>query len=100
MLAARRESEFASAVDQLVEAYPKSIRLAEFWGAMYNELNRETKYFEALVLLFDLYLANDRIPQACESLEKLVEIDPYDSRNQQRMDQLQGRADDSLLSTG
>ena len=30
---------------------------------------------------------------ACESLEKLVEIDPYDSRNQERMDQLQGRAD-------
>ena len=98
MLAARRESEFASAVDQLVEAYPKSIRLAEFWGAMYGELNRETKYFEALVFLFDLYLANDQLPGACESLEKLVEIDPYDSRNQQRMDLLQGRADDAFLS--
>ena len=37
-------------------------------------------------------------PGACESLEKLVEIDPYDSRNQQRMDLLQGRADDAFLS--
>jgi diguanylate cyclase (GGDEF)-like protein len=98
MLAARRESEFASAVDQLVEAYPKSIPLAEFWGAMYSELNRETKYFDALVLLFDLYLANDQLSPACESLEKLVDIDPYDSRNQQRMDLLQGRADDAFLS--
>ncbi len=98
MLAARRESEFAAAVDQLVQAYPKSIRLAEFCGAMYSELNRETKYFEALVLLFDLYLANDRISNACESLEKLVEIDPYDSRNQERMDVLQGKADDAFLS--
>ena len=98
MLAARRESEFASAVDQLVEAYPKSIRLAEFWGAMYSELNRETKYFDALVHLFDLYLANDQFAGACESLEKLVEIDPYDSRNQQRMDLLQGRADAAILS--
>ena len=97
MLAARRESEFASAVDQLVEAYPKSLRLAEFWGAMYAELNRETKYFDALVLLFDLYLANDQLSGACESLEKLVDIDPYDSRNQQRMDLLQGRADTAFL---
>jgi diguanylate cyclase (GGDEF)-like protein len=98
MLAARRESELASAVDQLVQAYPKSIPLAEFWGALYSELNRETKYFEALVSLFDLYLANDRISEACESLEKLIEIDPYDARNQGRLDQLQGRADAALLS--
>src|SRR5271169_2046623 len=62
MMAARRESEFASAVDHLVEAYPQSIRLAEFWCAMYSELNRETKYFDALVFLFDLYLSNNQIP--------------------------------------
>jgi diguanylate cyclase (GGDEF)-like protein len=98
MLAARRESEFASAVDQFAEAYPKSLRLTEFWGAMYAELNRETKYFDALVRLFDLRLANDQLPGACQALEKLVDIDPYDSRNQQRMDLLQGRADAAFLS--
>lgn len=98
MLAGRRESEMASAVDQLVQAYPKSIRLAEFRGALYSELNRETKYFESLMVMFDLYLANERIPQACESLEKLVEIDPYDSGNQERMNQLQGRADAAFLA--
>jgi diguanylate cyclase (GGDEF)-like protein len=97
MLAARRDSEFASAVDQLVEAYPKSLRLAEFCAAMYAELNREAKYFDALSLLFDLYLANNQLAGACESLEKLVEIDPYDSRNQQRMGMLQGRADTAFL---
>ena len=98
MLAARRESEFASAVDQFIEAYPKSLGLAEFSAAMYSELNRETKYFDALVRLFDLRLANDQLPGACETLERLVDIDPYDSRNQQRMDLIQGRADDAVLS--
>jgi GGDEF domain-containing protein/tetratricopeptide (TPR) repeat protein len=98
MLAARRESEFASAVDHLVEAYPKLVRLAEFWAAMYSELNRETKYFFALEHLFDLHLENDQVSQACESLEKLVEIDPYDSRNEERMGLLQGRADADTLS--
>jgi diguanylate cyclase (GGDEF)-like protein len=98
MMAARRESEFAAAVDHLAEAFPQSIPLAEFRAALYGELNRETKYFNASAQLFDLYLAGNRIPEACQMLHKLVDIDPYDSRNQSRMDLLQGRADDALLN--
>ena len=98
MLAARRETEFASAVDQLVGAFPKSLRLAQFWAAFYAEINRETKYFDAVVRLFDLNLASDQLPGACDALEKLVEIDPYDSRNQGRLDLLKGRASDDFLS--
>jgi GGDEF domain-containing protein/tetratricopeptide (TPR) repeat protein len=98
MLAARRESEFASSVDHLVEAFPKSLRLAEFWAAFYAEINRESKYFDALARLFDVSVANDQFSGASEALEKLAEIDPYDSRNQVRLDQLKGRASDELLS--
>ena len=98
MLAARRESEFASAVDHLVDAFPKSLHLAQFWAAFYGEINRETKYFDALVRIFDLNLANDQLPGACDALERLVEIDPYDSRNQGRVDLLKGRASDEFLS--
>jgi GGDEF domain-containing protein/tetratricopeptide (TPR) repeat protein len=98
MLAARRESEFASSVDHLVEAFPACLPLAEFRAVFYSEINRETMYFDALVRLFDLYIAKDQLPGACESLERLVEIDPYDSRNQQRIDLLKGRANDEFLS--
>ena len=98
MLAARRDSEFASALDQLVEAFPKSLPLAQFWAAFYSEINRETKYFDALGRLFDLNLANGQLPGACEAFEKLVEIDPYDARNQGRLDLLHGRASDEYLS--
>ncbi|HSZ20892.1 MAG TPA: tetratricopeptide repeat protein [Candidatus Acidoferrum sp.] len=98
MLKARRESEFAIAVDQLAEAFPKSLRLAEFWAALYCDLNRETKYFDALARLFDLGIENNQLSNACDALDKLVEIDPYDSRNQGRLDQLKGRAGDDFLS--
>src|SRR5579862_3920373 len=98
MIAARRESEFAAALDQLVEAFPKSLLLVQFWAAMYGEINRESKYFDALVHLFDLNLADSQLPGACETFEKLVEIDPYDSRNQQRLDLLKGRASEDFLS--
>jgi len=98
MFAARRESEFATAVDQLVESFPNSLPLAQFWAALYAELNRETKYFDALARLFDLNLANGQIPAACEEFEKLVESDPYDSRHQERLDRLKDRAGDEFLS--
>ena len=98
MLAARRESEFASSVDNLANSSPDSLRLAEFRASFYSEINRETMYFDALVRLFDLYTAKGQLPGACEALERLVEIDPYDSRNQQRIDALKGRADEAFLS--
>jgi diguanylate cyclase (GGDEF)-like protein len=98
MLAAKRESEFASPLDQLVDAFPKSLGLAKFWAALYAEINRESKYFDALVRLFDLNIAAGEIQGASDTFERLVEIDPYDARNQARFDQLKGRASDEFLS--
>lgn len=97
MVTARRESEFSTQLDVLVESYPQSIVLAEFSAAAYSELNRETKYFDALVRLFDIYLAADKVLGAGNALEKLVDIDPYDSRNQHRLDRLAGRADPAFV---
>jgi diguanylate cyclase (GGDEF)-like protein len=97
MLGTAKESEFASAVDQLLEANPKSLRLAVFWSAMYGEMNRETKYFETVVRLFDLYLATGQVAGAVEALDKLIDIDPYDFRNQERVNLLEGLADSTML---
>ena len=98
MIAARRDSEFATDVDQLIAEFPNSIPLAEFSAAMYSELNRESRYFDSLVALFDLYLANQQIQGACETLDRLIEIDPYDSRNHGRMEKLEGKADPAFLA--
>lgn len=98
MLAAKRESEFGSSLDQLVEAFPKSLALVKFWAAFYGEINREAKYFDALARLFDLSIETGQVAAACETFEKLVEIDAYDARNQQRFEQLQGRAPEEFLN--
>jgi diguanylate cyclase (GGDEF)-like protein len=98
MVAAQCEGEFGSQLDALVESFPTTIPLAEFWAAAYAEMNRETKYFDALVRLFDLYLAAGNLTGACETLDKLVEIDPYDSRNQRRIESLEGRGDAAYLA--
>jgi len=97
MYGARREAELVSQIERLAASYPKSLALAETVAHLYEELNRETKYFDALVRLFDLYLAAERVPDACEILDRLVDIDPYDYRNQERIAHLEGKADPVFL---
>jgi diguanylate cyclase (GGDEF)-like protein len=97
MFEARCEDDFAALLDRVAEANPASVPLTEFWGAVYNELNREAKYFDVLVRLFDLYLEKGNLLGACETLERLVDIDAYDFRNQERIERLKGRVDPAFL---
>ena len=98
MSAAHRDNDFAARLDALVEAHAASLPLAEFWASVYAQLNRETKYFDALVRLFDLYIAGKNVQRACDTFEKLVDIDSYDARNQKRFSQLEAQADAAFLS--
>src|SRR3984957_6391290 len=92
----RKDGEFAIQADRLATTYPDSLPVAEVVAKLYEELNRETKYFDALVRLFDLYLIADQLKHACETLDRLVDIDPYDYRNQERIAKLEGRAEQAL----
>lgn len=97
MRAGRRDAELSSQIDRLAAAYPNSLPLAETVARTYEELNRETKYFDALVRLFDLYLSAGRMKEACEALDRLVDIDPYDYRNHERISKLEGNVDPAFL---
>jgi diguanylate cyclase (GGDEF)-like protein len=97
MFADKKQNEFAVQLDVVGEKYPQSQGVLEFWAALYNELNRESKYFEILIKLFDVYAQTGNIPKASEALEKLVDIDAYDYRNQERLESLRGRVDDTFF---
>src|SRR6202453_455902 len=97
MRASRKEMELAEQMDHLAVLYPSSVALAEVVARLYEELNRETKYFDALVRLFDLYLAAGQMKEACEALDRLVDIDPYDYRNQERIAKLEGKVDPAFM---
>jgi diguanylate cyclase (GGDEF)-like protein len=99
MRSLRKEAELCSHVDKLATQFPASLRLAETVAHLYEELNRETKYFDALVKLFDLYLIAGRMREACDALDRLVDIDPYDYRNQERIAQLEGKVDPAFLQS-
>src|SRR5258707_10405374 len=95
MFADKRQNDFATLMDGVGEKYPHSQTILEFWASIHNELNRESQYFEVLIKLFDVYLASGNVKKAAESLERLVDIDAYDYRNQERLELLRGKVDDA-----
>src|SRR6267378_446621 len=97
MFADKRQNDFAALMDGVGAKHPHSQAILEFWASIHNELNRESQYFEVLIRLFDLYLTSGNVVKAAESLERLVDIDAYDYRNQERMEKLRGRVDDAHL---
>src|SRR5579872_1636733 len=97
MFADKKQNEFAVQMDGIGAKHTDSLPVIEFWAQLYNELNRETQYFEILIKLFDAHLAAGNIPKACDTVEKLLDIDAYDHRNQERIALLKGKADDGFF---
>jgi len=97
MFADKRQNDFATHLDEVASKHPHSQSMMEFWATVYNELNRESQYFEILVKLFDVYFNAGDFRKACDSLERLVDIDAYDYRNQERMEKLRPHVDDAFV---
>jgi diguanylate cyclase (GGDEF)-like protein len=97
MFADKRQNEFTTQVEELAAKHPESLPILEFWAALYNELNRESQLFEVLIRLFDANYNSGNFPKSSEVLERLVDIDSYDYRNQERLDKLRGRVDEAFL---
>jgi diguanylate cyclase (GGDEF)-like protein len=97
MFSDKKQNDFITQMDVVIENHPQSQGILEFSAVLYNELNRESKYFEILIKLFDVYVQVGAIPKACDALEKLVDIDAYDYRNQERLEMLRSRVDDSFF---
>src|SRR5271166_4246184 len=97
MFAAKNQVDFTTQLEELGAKHPESVPILEFWAALYNELNRESQYFEVLIRLFDANFNSGNFAKSSEVLERLVEIDSYDYRNQQRLEKLRGRVDETFL---
>ncbi len=97
LFADRKPSEFTAQLEALGAKHPESTSILEFWSGIYNELNRESQYFEVLIKLFDAHFNSGNFQKASEVLDRLVDIDSYDYRNQARLEKLRGHADETFL---
>ncbi|HTZ33551.1 MAG TPA: diguanylate cyclase [Methylomirabilota bacterium] len=97
MFADKKQNEFVAQMQEIGAKHPESVPILEFWAALYNELNRESQYFEVLIRIFDANFNSGNFAKASEALEHLVDIDSYDYRNQERLEKLRGRVDEGFL---
>jgi len=97
MFADKKYDDFTTQVQELGAKHPESMPILEFWAALYSELNRESQYFEVLIKLFDAHFNSGNFAKSGEVLERLVDIDSYDYRNQERFQRLHGRVDEGFL---
>ncbi|HET6928811.1 MAG TPA: tetratricopeptide repeat protein [Candidatus Acidoferrum sp.] len=97
LFADKKSVAFTTQLEALGAKHPESTPILEFWAALYNELNRESQYFEVLIRLFDANFNSGIFPKACETLDRLVDIDSYDYRCQERLERLKGHADEAFL---
>ena len=97
MFADKKQNDFVTQVEELGAKHPESLPILEFWAGLYNELNRESQYFEVLIRLFDANYNSGNFTKSSEVLERLVDIDSYDYRNQARLEKLRGRVDEGFL---
>jgi diguanylate cyclase (GGDEF)-like protein len=97
MFADRNQDAFMAQMEELGGKHPESLPVLEFWAGLYNELNRESQYFEVLIRVFDANFNSGSFEKANEILERLVDIDSYDYRNQERLEKLRGRVDERFL---
>jgi tetratricopeptide (TPR) repeat protein len=97
LFAAKRQKDFVTHLDEVFEANDKVIPLAEFAATTFNELNKETRYGRVLESLFTIYCEAQQYDRAADTLERLVDIDPYDFEHQRRLQTLKGNLDAKRL---
>ena len=91
---ANREKEYGERLEKLYATHTTSLSLGEFVATYFSESNRETQYERILDGLFKAYLASDKNDEAANCLDRLIDIDPYDFKNQGRFKELKGRLPD------
>ena len=74
--------EFVSLMKEAISKHPPGADYLEYMVGVYNSANREQDYCETLVQLFSLYYAAGNFLKAADSLERAIEVDPYQPGNQ------------------
>ena len=94
----RRKGErraFLAMMQDIVAGHRASVEMLEFLAEQFNAANREADYCATLLRLFELYCKEGKFEKAGESLDRAVEIDPYENGHQKRLQALKGKIDEN-----
>lgn len=85
--------EFVALMKDTLTKHPPGAIFLEYMVGVYNSANREQDYCETLIRLFTLYFAAGNFLKAADSLERAIEVDPYQQGNQKNLEMLRGKID-------
>ncbi len=86
-------ASLAASMEGIPADLQKSTQYLDFAASLYEELRQDSKLHATLMLLFDLHYAEGNYPQAADLIERVMDLDPYNAENIQRLQRLNGKVD-------
>ncbi|HVH85390.1 MAG TPA: tetratricopeptide repeat protein, partial [Terriglobales bacterium] len=88
-----KRKEFAAMLREVIRSHPPDSEFLEYLSGLFNGVNLEHDYSDALVQLFELRYAAGDFLRAAESLDRAAEADPYVEGLERRLEMLRGKID-------
>jgi diguanylate cyclase (GGDEF)-like protein len=88
-----KRREYVALMKDVISKNPPGEEFLEYMVGVYNQANREHDYCDTLNSLFQLYFASGKYLKAADSLDRVAEVDPYETGNQKRLEMLRGKID-------
>jgi GAF domain-containing protein/tetratricopeptide (TPR) repeat protein len=88
-----KRHEFLRIMESVYEADESNLELLETLSNLYNEVNQEDGLRRSLSRLFNLYLAGENYRKAGDTLERILDVDPYGEGHYDRLLNLEGHID-------
>ena len=88
-----KRNEFLKILETIYQADEANLAVLEVLTGLYNEMNRDEGLRRSLSRLFGLYLASEQYDQAADTLERIIDVDPYGPAHYDRLLTLEGHID-------
>jgi len=88
-----KRNEFLKIMEKVYEADESNLEVLEVLSNLYNEVNKDDGLRRSLSRLFNLYLASENYRKAGDTLERILDVDPYGQGHNDRLVNLEGHID-------
>jgi len=87
-----KRNEFLKIMEKLYESDESNLEVLEVLSNLYDEMN-DDGLRRSLSRLFNLYLASENYQRAADTLERILDVDPYGEGHHDRLLNLEGHID-------
>jgi GAF domain-containing protein len=86
-------NEFLGILEKVYESDESNLEVLRALCDLYNETNKEDGLRRSLTRLFNLYLASEKYQEAADTLDRILDVDPYGGGHHDRLLNLEGHID-------